>query len=489
MRYCYIGVSIPRPPPPPNSAATTDGVPSRKGCVVNFKGPPPFLLTQPHPFSRLLWVTLSSLNTHTHIQQGERRFHNWLPFAPAMYEAYRGTQDTATPSTATADSSHYSDASHGQQWTPASAGGGGGGELWVVDHQLATAGPPHSSHFSGYESYDYPGSEYYGYNNDDGNGGGVGGGGDQQVAANRVASWSAEANQQWYYGGAESYDGAAHYRQPGPSGGSDQGWAKSWSAESNQQWGAGGYGDGAVTASDYYPAWTPETPDTPGDGTTTGHGFGYGGGGGGADGGEEWAAAAAETSQDWSSSTPESAKYYGYDSTGGVALGATDRAAMAGGAQAWSEVAAATGWDTGWATPETAEAPTTANGSDGLSSAPNAFAGDGGGVSDVSFTGGGNTAATPPSGGSSGRPWSVNEFGQRVSGDWVEYYDESAQAAYYYNTISGEVRKRINFTNKQIPFISIIVAAAVIVVVFVAVILSIVQSRSRDEREIFRGGT
>lgn len=379
-----------------------------------------------------------------------------------MYEAYReGAQDAATPSTATGDSSYYySDASQGQQWTPASAGGGGGGgELWAVDQQLATAGPPHSSHFSGYESYDYPGSEYYGYNNNANNvdsSGGGGGGGDQQVAANRVASWSAEANQQWYYGGAESYDGAGHYeKQQGPSGGSnsDQGWGKTWSAESNQQWGAGGgyNGDGAVTPSDYYPAWTPETPDTPSDGTATGYGYGYGYGGG-ADGGEGWAvAAAAETPQDWSGSTPESAEYYGYDATAGGALGATtDSAAVAGGGahQAWSGegATAATGWDTGWATPETAEAPTiTANGSEDLSLASNGFAGGGdgggaGGGSGMSLTGGDNTAATPPSGGSSGRPWSVNEFGQRVSGDWVEYYDESAQAAYYYNTISGEVR-------------------------------------------------
>ncbi|CAM9127082.1 unnamed protein product, partial [Pylaiella littoralis] len=103
--------------------------------------------------------------------------------------------------------------------------GGGGEELWAVDQQLATADP--NSYFSGYETYDYPGSEYYGYNVD------ASGGGDQQ-AANRVASWSAEANQQWHNGGAGSYDGAAY--QQGPSEGTDQGWDSSWSAGTNQQW-------------------------------------------------------------------------------------------------------------------------------------------------------------------------------------------------------------------------------------------------------------
>lgn len=40
---------------------------------------------------------------------------------------------------------------------------------------------------------------------------------------------------------------------------------------------------------------------------------------------------------------------------------------------------------------------------------------------------------------SRGWSWSVNEYGQRVSRDWVEYWDESAQATYFYNTITGEV--------------------------------------------------
>lgn len=344
--------------------------------------------------------------------QGARRFHNWLPFAPASYEAYRA-QDTAT--SATADS-YFSDASHRQQWTTE------GGDLWAADQQLTTADP--NSNFPGYDTYDYSVSEYYGYNNDDG-----GCGGDGQQAEDRVASWSAEANQQWYAGGAESYDGAAY--QQGPSESSKQDWAKSWSADAYDD-------DGAAAASGYYAAWTPETPDTADDGT----GYGYGGGGGD-EGAGEWAVAAvAETPQDWSGSTPENAGYYGYDNAGGVL--ATDHAAVAGGAQAWSE-ATATGWDTGWATPETADAPTTANGGE-ETSASNAFAGGGGGGSDVSLTGGGDTAETPPSGGSSSRPWSVNEFGQRVSGDWVEYYDESAQAAYFYNTASGEVRKICTFS-------------------------------------------
>lgn len=39
-----------------------------------------------------------------------------------------------------------------------------------------------------------------------------------------------------------------------------------------------------------------------------------------------------------------------------------------------------------------------------------------------------------------GESWTYNEYGQRVWRDWVEYFDESAQAAYFYNTVTGEVR-------------------------------------------------
>ena len=51
----------------------------------------------------------------------------------------------------------------------------------------------------------------------------------------------------------------------------------------------------------------------------------------------------------------------------------------------------------------------------------------------------GGTAGT-----SSGRPWSVNEYGQRCCGDWVEYWDENAQAGYFYNTVTGEVHARVD---------------------------------------------
>lgn len=41
-----------------------------------------------------------------------------------------------------------------------------------------------------------------------------------------------------------------------------------------------------------------------------------------------------------------------------------------------------------------------------------------------------------------GESWTYNEYGQRVWGDWVEYFDESAQATYFYNTVTGEVRAK-----------------------------------------------
>lgn len=335
------------------------------------------------------------------LRQGARRFHNWLPFAPASYDPFQ-SPDAATPSTATATASadsYYSDASPGQQ--------GGEGALWAVDQPSPVADP--NSYYSGYDTYDYPGSEYYGtsgpesaYQQD------YWQGGDQQ--AGWVQHWSPEANQQLYdqsqsplqlssadYGGAESYDGAA--------------------------------------ASDYsYPEWSPGTPVTPdqsggagaSNGWGDGAGYDYGGGGGG-----EWAVAGvAETSQEWNSGGPDAAGYYGYDA--------------AGGAESMGASMAKNAWDEGWATPETAEATTASASSNGGFSASSGGDGSGWGARgadtvDVSSAGGNKTAETTPSAGSSsGRPWSVNEFGQRVAGDWVEYYDESAQAAYFYNTVSGE---------------------------------------------------
>lgn len=278
----------------------------------------------------------------------------------------------------------------------------------MVDQPSPAADP--NSYYLGHDTYDYPGSEYYGYNTT--NSGSESAyqqdywqGGDQQ--AGWVQHWSPEANQQWYdqsqspsqlssadYGGAESYDGAA--------------------------------------VSDYsYPERTPGTPVTPdqsgGTGTSEGWGgaTGYGGGGGGG----EWAVTGvAETPQEWSSGGPDSAGYYGYDA--------------AGGAGTMGPKIANKTWDEGWATPETAEATAASASGNGEFSASGSSGGGARGpdTAEVSSAGGGNnTAETTASGGSSsGRPWSMNEFGQRVSGDWVEYYDESAQAAYYYNTVSGE---------------------------------------------------
>lgn len=310
--------------------------------------------------------------------------------------------------TAAADS-YCSDASQSQQAEERA--------LWAVEAPSPSADP--NSYYAGYETYDYPGSEYYGYNTSGGSEGALQQDwqGDQQ--AGWLQHWSPESNQQWYdqsqspsqlssadYGGAESYDGAA--------------------------------------ATDYYPEWTPETPVTPDQSSSTGAskgwgeatGYGYSGDGGGGGGGEagEWAVAGvAETPQEWSSSGPDTAEY-GYDAAGG-------------GGSSGLRVGTA-GWDEGWATPETAETAETSASDNKDFSASNVLngGGDGGGggvrgtsTADMSSTGGNNTAESTPSGGSSSRPWSVNEFGQRVAGDWVEYYDESAQAAYFYNTASGEV--------------------------------------------------
>lgn len=48
---------------------------------------------------------------------------------------------------------------------------------------------------------------------------------------------------------------------------------------------------------------------------------------------------------------------------------------------------------------------------------------------------------TSMTGTSSGPSWSVNEYDQRFNGDWVEYWDESAQAGYFYNIVTGEVTR------------------------------------------------
>ncbi|CAM9378456.1 unnamed protein product, partial [Ectocarpus sp. 4 AP-2014] len=304
---------------------------------------------------------------------GARRFHDWLPFAPASYNTSRPQDAAEAPSTT--DSQHYYHTSTGQQ-------GAGGGELWDANQQSAELDPYYQP---GYESYDYPGSEYYygqrGWEQE---------GGNQQDSAVSVQGWSPETNQQWYdpdqppstgseygYDGAMSYDGAAAIT---PS-----------------------------SSSDYYPAWTPETSDTAADnnnnaaGTTVKSWEGEGDG--------EWTSAAAE--------------YYGYDSAGsGVDQAAGGAWAGAGGV--------AGGWDEGWATPQPAD---TANGDEDSSVFLASTSGE---TSKDSGGGSGGVGGAPPSGSSGSRPWSVNEYGQRVAGDWVEYWDDAAQAAYFYNTASGE---------------------------------------------------
>ncbi|CAN0261793.1 unnamed protein product, partial [Ectocarpus sp. 8 AP-2014] len=90
------------------------------------------------------------------------------------------------------------------------------------------------------------------------------------------------------------------------------------------------------------------------------------------------------------------------------------------------------GWDEGWATPTPAD---TANGDEDSS----VFLASTGGETNKDSGGGSDgVGGAPPSGSSGSRPWSVNEYGQRVAGDWVEYWDDAAQAAYFYNTASGE---------------------------------------------------
>lgn len=319
--------------------------------------------------------------------QGARRFHDWLPFAPATYDTSR-PQDAAAAPSAT-DSQYYYDTSTGQQ-------GAGGGELWDVNQQSAELGPYYQP---GYDSYDYPGREYYydqrGWEQE---------GGNQQASAVSVLGWSPETNQQWYdpdqppstgseygYDGAMSYDGAAAIT---PS-----------------------------SSSDYYPVWTPETPDTADDNSNNAAGTTVKSWEGEGDG--EWTSAAAE--------------YYGYDSAGSRVNQA------AGGAWAGAGGVAG-GWDEGWATPQPAD---TANGDEDSSVF---LASTGGETSKDSGGGSGGVGGAPLSGSSGSRPWSVNEYGQRVAGDWVEYWDDAAQAAYFYNTASGEVsdttRRKVRRTER-----------------------------------------
>lgn len=77
-----------------------------------------------------------------------------------------------------------------------------------------------------------------------------------------------------------------------------------------------------------------------------------------------------------------------------------------------------------------------------------AAAGDARGTDSGSLSAG--TAGT-----SSGRQWSVNEYGQRCCGDWVEYWDENAQAGYFYNTVTGEVFARASLHGNHIHSCSV----------------------------------
>lgn len=130
---------------------------------------------------------------------------------------------------------------------------------------------------------------------------------------------------------------------------------------------------------------------------------------------EQWAVATtpalAKVPQDWSGSSPETAEYYGYDDSTAVLTSWEGPANVskgegAGAAVDWGERAT----------------PGVANSSE---------------IGGVRSTDEGESGVGTAN--SSGRPWSVNEFGQRVCGDWVEFWDESAQAAYFYNTATGEV--------------------------------------------------
>ncbi|CAM9781123.1 unnamed protein product [Scytosiphon promiscuus] len=193
------------------------------------------------------------------------------------------------------------------------------------------------------------------------------------------------------FAGYESYDyHASSEYYYGSQGGADQQQQGNWSAETNQQlW----YDPSHYGGGDYY----------------------QDDGGGWAES-YDGAAAASAVHPAWASVTPP---------TTGSADGSYDQ----------GDQGATTGWEEGWATPEAAEIDSSTL--SGTEAAPSTT-----GFATTPGNGEGNTTETPPSGsgGSSSRPWSVNEFGQRVAGDWVEYWDDAAQAAYFYNTATGEAR-------------------------------------------------
>lgn len=333
--------------------------------------------------------------------QGARRFHNWEPFSVFSYGDF-GHQG-ATPTTA--DSSGYygyfpdwngsaGDWTQEQQqayggnvngysgagweggWAEVAGAKEGGAELWAVDPQH----DPHSAYNQG--SYSYS-TEYEGYDYPGNEHGYQDWQQQEQQQQGWVQPWSADAYENGYYANqapyastGEAYGGAASY-------------------------------DGAACAPS---EWSPDTAHNSNSSA--------------ADGGnqEKWAALSAATPQDWSGSTAETTDYYDYD--GAAAFEAATNQAIVNVGKAAGDAADWEGWGT----------PGTASGTDGYASTSTSA---GGGAGDTRGTDGRMSGEATSS---SGRPWSVNEYGQRVCGDWVEYWDESAQAAYFYNTATGEVR-------------------------------------------------
>lgn len=293
-----------------------------------------------------------------------------------------------------------------------------------------------------------------------------------------------QANPYAYSAGYESYDyagseyvidnayvGESYWQdqQPQQSHHQGQGWVQEWSAADKSNWYnqqqapyAETNNDGTEANAYYYgggdsgyEGWAPDAADSTSSYTHDAEGWGgenfgsytgipnaYYGGNGGASAGDKdgWLPAPGTAAPAGSTGSMPAVAMYHEDYGGATVFPSSTTDHHTQNASEW----------TGWATPQPADPndrTATHGGIDGRisTSTPGSSGGSGGnGMS------GGGTGSS--SGGR--RPWSVNEFGQRVCGDWVEYWDESAQAAYFYNTGTGEVSQ----TQSAAAFLCLIVS-------------------------------
>ena len=310
--------------------------------------------------------------------QGTRRFHHWEPFGtPVSYELSAHAQHDIPVVTSVSDSNNY----YSYGYSP------GSNEAthahWAANQQVTACN-------WGYDHAElYPRSEVV-------NG----------------ATFPDDVHGNWWQSGWPESRGP----QQG-SAESDQAWQDPSLSSVDAYGGAASYDvpDGS------YPAWTSEPTvfnGPPGQSVNEC----------GAGGQEEWTVP--NQSYQWTERSPEtSAYYYGHDDS--VLHASTiDQGLIR---DNWNAGETSTGLGS-WTTPETPAD----NVDDAYCSTliTNGSGGNGNGSRHaVCFDEDLSSWQT------SGKSWYYNEYGQRVCGDWVEYFDESAQATYFYNAATGEVRK------------------------------------------------